>query len=124
MTRSASWAEPGGQSLDIPARTPQHGEIEHKDAEDAAVDPFASPALYPQQQSDSVPAIDLDVDGEVFELRPDETGGTGYSWLIGPNPGYGFGSSLTLDYSLDDHRNSIRSFLAMVDPTTGYIEDN
>ena len=44
--------------------------------------------------------------------------------MIGPNPGYGFGSSLTLDYSLDDHRNSIRSFLAMVDPTTGYIEDN
>ena len=98
--------------------------MEHTDSDDAAVGPFAIPALSPQQQSESVPAIVLDVDGEVFELRPDETGGTGYLWLTGPNPGYGFGSSRTLDYSLDDHRNSIRSFLAMVDPTTGYIEDN
>jgi len=98
--------------------------MEHKDSGDGAVDPFAIPALYPQQQGESVPAIVLNVDGEVFELRPDETRGTGYSWSTGPNPGYGFGSSPTLDYSLDDHRNSIRSFLAMVDPTTGYIEDN
>jgi hypothetical protein len=97
--------------------------MEHKDSDDAAVDRSAIPALYPQQQSESVPVIVLDLDGEVFELRSDESGGTSYLWLTGPNPGYGFGSSRTLDYSLDGHRNSIRSFLAQVDPTTGYIED-
>ena len=65
----------------------------------------------------------LEVDGEAFELRADEHGGTDYLWLTGPNPGYGFGSTPTLDWSLDDHRENIRLFLAQVDPTTGYIED-
>ena len=96
--------------------------MEHKGSDDAAVDPLAIPALYPHQESDAVAAIVLDVDGEVFELRPEESGGTSYLWLTGPNPEYGFGSSRTLDSSLDDHRNSIRSFLGQVDPTTSYIE--
>lgn len=98
--------------------------MEHKGSDDAAVDPLAIPALYPSQESDAVPAIVLGVDGEVFELRPGESGGTSYLWLTGPNPEYGFGSSRRLDSSLDDHRNGIRSFLAQVDPTTGYIEDD
>jgi hypothetical protein len=41
--------------------------MEHKGSDDAAVDPLAIPALYPHQESDSVPAIVLDADGEVFE---------------------------------------------------------
>jgi hypothetical protein len=97
--------------------------MEQPDQDDNPVDAVAIPALHPQHPGASVPALVLDVDGEVFELRPDEFGGTDYSWLTGPNPGYGFGSSPTLGYSLEDHRNSIRSFLAQVDPTTGYIED-
>ena len=44
---------------------------------------------------DAVEAVILDVDGEVFELRPDEYGGTRYSWLTGPNGGYGFATSPT-----------------------------
>lgn len=98
--------------------------MEHKGSGDADVDPLAIPALNPHQESDAAPAMVLDVDGEVFELRPGESGGTNYLWSTGPNPEYGFGSSRRLDSSLDEHRNSIRNFLAQVDPTTGYIEDD
>ena len=97
--------------------------MEHEDTEDAAVDPVPVPALFPKQPSESVPAIVLDVDGEAFELRADERGGTDYLWLTGPNSGYGFGSTPTRGWSLDDHRKNIRLFLAQVDATTGYIED-
>ena len=62
--------------------------------------------------------------GELFALRPDDHGGTGYTWLTGPNLGYGFGVSPTPDASLDDHRQNIRDFLAQVDPGTGYLADD
>lgn len=65
----------------------------------------------------------LEVDGELFELRPDEFGGTSYTWANGPNPGYGFGLSPTPD-SVEQHRANIRSFLSMIDPSTGYIEED
>ena len=42
----------------------------------------------------------------------------------GPNEGYGFGTSPAPDRSMDEHRGSVRAFLAMIDPTTGYIEDD
>lgn len=88
----------------------------------AATDPFAAPGVAPRPGSDSSGAVlTLEVDGEVFELRADEYGGTGYLWLTGPNNGYGFGSSPTRGWSLEQHRENIRSFLAQVDPTTGYI---
>jgi hypothetical protein len=64
----------------------------------------------------------LEVDGEMFALRPNEFGGTDYTWLSGPNRGYGFGASPTPNLSLDEHMENIRGFLAIVDPTTGYIE--
>jgi hypothetical protein len=60
----------------------------------------------------------------VFAVRPDEFGGTDYTWLNGPNKGYGFGLSPAPNRSLEEHRESIRDFLAQVDPTTGYIEDD
>ena len=44
--------------------------------------------------------------------------------LSGPNEGYGFSSSPTPHQSLEGHRESIRTFLAQIDPTTGYIEDD
>ena len=51
-------------------------------------------------------------------------GGTGYDWLSGPDTGYGFGSSGTPDRSVEEHQESIRAFLAMVDPDTRYIGDD
>jgi hypothetical protein len=67
----------------------------------------------------------LDVDGERFANRRAAwgQGGTCYDWLSGPNEGYGFGSSGTPDRSMEEHRESIRVFLAMIDPNTGYIGD-
>jgi hypothetical protein len=51
--------------------------------------------------------------------------GTEYTWLSGPNNGYGFGLSPTPNQSLEAHRENIRAFLAeIVDPATGYIEDD
>jgi hypothetical protein len=66
----------------------------------------------------------LDVDGERFAIRRAEDGGTAYDWLSGPNKGYGFGSSGTPNRSMEEHRESIRAFLAMIDPNTGYIGDD
>jgi hypothetical protein len=66
----------------------------------------------------------LDVDGERFAVRRAGDGGTAYDWLSGPNKGYGFGSSGTPDRSMEGHLRSIRAFLAMIDPNTGYIGDD
>jgi hypothetical protein len=65
----------------------------------------------------------LDVDGERFAIRRDGDG-TAYDWLSGPNKGYGFASGGTPNRSVDEHRQSIRVFLAMIDPNTGYIGDD
>ncbi|WBQ06785.1 hypothetical protein [Kribbella sp. CA-293567] len=70
--------------------------------------------------------VNVEVDGQLFEVRerPDGSGHHDFTWLSGPNPGYGF-SSKTSDgspHSQTDLVESIRSFLAQVDPATGYIE--
>jgi hypothetical protein len=73
----------------------------------------------------------LSCDGETFELRPDQFGGTHYTWRSGPNPGYGFTTSAILPAAkpsrIDDielHQANIRSFLSMIDPETGYIAED
>ena len=66
----------------------------------------------------------LDVDGERFAIRPAGDGGTAYDWLSGPHKGYGFGSSRPPNRPAAEHRESIRAFLGMIDPDTGYIGDN
>jgi hypothetical protein len=66
----------------------------------------------------------LDVDGQRFAIRRSGDGGPAYDWLSGPNRGYGFGSSGIPDRSAEEHRESIRAFLAMIDPDTGYIGDD
>lgn len=63
----------------------------------------------------------LVVDGESFTVVG-RGGGFDYDWISGPNKGYGFGSSGGPD-SREAHEESIRSFLGMIDPTTGYIAD-
>jgi hypothetical protein len=66
----------------------------------------------------------LEVDGKVFAIGPDKRDGTDYTWLSGPNPGYGFALSPTPDLSLDEHRENVREFLADIDPTTGYLRED
>ena len=88
-------------------------------------DPDAVPGVHREPESVAeVTSFTLEVDGEVFAVRPDTFGGTAYTWLTGPNPGYGFGQSPTPDSSLDEHKKNIRNFLAQIDPGTGYIEDD
>lgn len=92
---------------------------------DRDADPEAVPGVRPDTEAEAdVASLTLEVDGEMFALRPGEFGGTDYTWLSGPNPGYGFSVSPTTNLSLDEHREYISDFLAMVDPTTGYIEDD
>lgn len=81
----------------------------------------AIPGVAPFEDDAGV-VMQLDVDGEVFELRADERGGMYYAWISGPNPGYGFGVSPVAD-SAEQHRENIRNFLAMIDPRSGYIGD-
>lgn len=89
---------------------------------DRTADSEAVPDARHQAKGDTdVTALTLEVDGEIFSLRLDEFGAS-YAWLSGPNPGYGFGTGPIPNLSLDWHRERIRNFLAMVDPTTGYIE--
>ena len=94
----------------------------------------------PSSDGDGIPAVpavyrgtegrpgrvlfNLHVDGEQFAIRRAGDGGTAYDWLSGPNKGYGFGSSGTPNGSMQEHRESIRVFLAMIDPNTGYIGDD
>ena len=66
----------------------------------------------------------LDVNVERFAIRQADDGGTAYDWLSGPNKGYGFASSGTPNRSMEDHRESIRAFLAMINPNTGYIGED
>jgi hypothetical protein len=69
------------------------------------------------------PGIQLECEGETFEVGPGEYGGTHYEWLSGPNTGYGFTTSGTID-DMDEHETNIRSFLSMIDPETGYIAED
>jgi hypothetical protein len=68
----------------------------------------------------------MSVDGEEFEVsRPDGRPGTyNFTWLTGPNPGYGFGFSTHPPVPADREQleEAVRDFLAQVDPDTGHIE--
>ena len=87
--------------------------------------PPAVPAVYRRTEGRPGPVLFThDIDGERFAIRRAEDGGTAYDWLSGPNKGYGFGSSGTPNRSVEEHRESIRAFLAMIDPNTGYIGDD
>ena len=87
--------------------------------------PAAVPAVYHGTEGRPGPVLfTLDVDSERFAIRRAGDGGTACDWLSGPNKGYGFGSSETPNRSMEEHRESIRAFLAMIDPNTGYIGDD
>lgn len=84
-------------------------------------DRAALPGIAPEESVG--PVAQLRCDGELFELRPDESGGTHYTWISGPNPGYGFSMSPTSDDD-EQHRTNIRGFLAMIDWRTGFIAED
>ena len=86
----------------------------------------AAPGLYEGSEGWGGPVMHtLDVDGELFTVRRGHDGrGTAYDWVSGPNKDYGFGSSANPDQPVDEHRRSIRNFLAMIDPATGYIAED
>ena len=79
---------------------------------------------------DASEPVRLTVEGEEFEVRRNPTNPMQHDfvWLSGPNPGYGFSSTLGLALgpsraAVEPHLlSSIREFLAAVDPVTGYIE--
>ena len=82
------------------------------------------PGLDEDRDAERSPLCTLAVDGEVFEVFRGRSGGTDYGWVSGPNTGYGFGSSAGPDLPEAFHRESIRNFLGMIDPATGYIADD
>lgn len=82
-----------------------------------------------QPDPDRMRTFALEVDSEQFAVRLVVNPATGYTdtsytWLSGPHTGYGFGTGGPPNPSLEEHRQRIREFLAMVDPSTGYIEDD
>ncbi|MDT7544676.1 MAG: hypothetical protein QOE99_786 [Actinomycetota bacterium] len=93
--------------------------MDDADARDGAV-----PGVVPDAASKRGRLLySLDVDGEVFAVRS-HNDGTDYDWVSGPNKDYGFGTSGGQNMSEDWHRESIRNFLSMIDPATGYIADD
>jgi hypothetical protein len=68
----------------------------------------------------------LVVDGERFDVteHPDELGVYDFTWLSGPNPGYGFTSAVQPARAMSEPelQASARDFLKQVDPITGHIE--
>ena len=61
-------------------------EIYRDNGGEPEVDAEAVPGVRPETDRDGdVPSLTLEVDGEVFSLRPGESGGTDYTWLTGPN---------------------------------------
>ena len=80
-----------------------------------------------QPEPNTAKAFVVEIEGEEFAVRlvTDLVSGytdADYTWLSGPNKGYGFGVGGPPNPSPEEHRQRIRDFLAMVDPTTGYIE--
>jgi predicted kinase len=68
----------------------------------------------------------LVVDGEEFSVTTRGHGQYDYSWTSGRNRGYGF-TSFTSDRSTlpaAGHARSVRNFLGMIDPATGYIVED
>lgn len=96
-------------------------------SDEGNLDPEAVPGVAPETETEieaDVPSFTLEVDGEVFAIGPDQRGGTGYTWLSGPNPGYGFGLSPARGLSIGEHLENVREFLADIDPTTGYLRED
>ncbi|MFJ8630838.1 hypothetical protein [Streptomyces sp. NPDC093568] len=66
----------------------------------------------------------ITVDGDRFDVRENGPGSYDFTWLTGPNPGYGFGILVHggVSLSVSELEQEAREFLALVDAETGYIE--
>ncbi len=98
--------------------------VERSPSEDRDGPPV--PAVYRGTEGKPGPVLfTLDVDGERFAISRAawRQAGTSYEWLSGPNKGYGFGSSGKPVGPVEEHREHIRAFLAVIDPDTGYMGD-
>ncbi|GAA4513601.1 hypothetical protein [Brevibacterium yomogidense] len=65
------------------------------------------------------------VDGETFLVREKGRGEYQFDWTSGPNPDYGFMTSIYPHGHMTDEQivASIHDFLAEIDPKTGYLAD-
>ncbi|HET7691318.1 MAG TPA: hypothetical protein VFK41_13120 [Nocardioidaceae bacterium] len=82
--------------------------------------------LPPGKRPEQEPPIRVKVDGETFDVSK-ELGRPGqyhFDWVSGPNPSYGFavGTSGGREMNRAEIEDTIRDWLARVDPETGYIE--
>jgi hypothetical protein len=68
--------------------------------------------------------VELEVDGERFDVVERQPGVYDVGWSTGPNPGYGFtmASSTRTAIPVEQLEEAVRAFLRDVDPVTGYIE--
>jgi hypothetical protein len=70
----------------------------------------------------------LTVDGEIFRALADtqQPGAWHLTWVSGPNAGYGFTTRRSHQQweSSEEWEKAVRSFLAEIDPTTGYLSDS
>jgi hypothetical protein len=70
----------------------------------------------------------LVVNGELFHVRENAgiPGDYNFGWLSGPNDGFGFGLATNnrTRLSVVELREEISSWLAMIDPETGYTSDD
>lgn len=121
LSSQAAWRV-GGPGTSSPVSALDTGSVEMGQS-GSGHDADATPDVYSGPGGEPGPVLlTLDVDGERFAIRQ-AGAGTHYDWLSGPNTGYGFSSSGTPDRSVEEHREHIRVFLAMIDPNTGYIGD-
>lgn len=66
----------------------------------------------------------LTVDGETFAVHATLHGSIHYTWVSGPNDGYGFSTLGTEQAPTDEqHQTVIREFLADINPATGFLQD-
>ncbi|UUX59877.1 hypothetical protein [Glutamicibacter halophytocola] len=89
---------------------------------------FTYVPLPPQLQE--VPGLNADndlllmVDGETFAVHAARHNSIHYTWISGPNNGYGFSALGTNQTPTDiQHIAAIREFLAGIDPSTGFLQD-
>jgi len=93
--------------------------------EPTAPDPDATPGLAPRS-TPGINAVELVVDGESFVVtrRADAPGTYDFDWTSHLES-YGFGVSRNASWTpdRDELGELIRSFLAEIDPETGYLPD-
>jgi hypothetical protein len=71
----------------------------------------------------------IDVAGERFEIKRDASGRLDITWVSGPNKNYGFSMmevGNSSGHSIGNRstvESEIRSFLADIDPATGFLFD-